>query len=292
MMPALLANADNAMHLAKRQGRSRLCYFSSELAEKAQEYLTIESKLRRALENNELQLYYQPQVDLASGEIVAAEALLRWYNEELGWVSPDRMIPVAEEGGLIIPIGSWVIEQCCRTIGEYYRSSGEWFPVAVNVSARQFIAPGFATELADIVAHYEIPPSALELELTESMMLDDVTLAIETMNELHGKGFKIALDDFGTGYTSLAYLKQFPVNKLKLDRAFVIDVHRDVNDAAIAEALVTFTRVMGLHLVAEGIEEAVQHKCLNLMGFRFGQGYLFSKPLPKDDFLRLLEEKR
>lgn len=287
----LMANADNAMHQAKRQGRSRMCYFSAELADKAQEYLTIESKLRRALENSELQLYYQPQVDLATGDIVAAEALLRWHSDELGWVSPDRMIPVAEEGGLIIALGRWIIEECCRTIRGYHRSSGNWFPIAVNVSARQFLEPGFTDELVEIVRFYDIPPALLELELTESMMLDDVGKAIETMKALSFKGFKIALDDFGTGYTSLAYLKQFPVSKLKLDRAFVTDVHRDVNDAAIAEALVTFTRVMGLSLVAEGIEESVQHECLNLMGFRFGQGYLFSRPLPKDQFISLLETK-
>jgi len=287
----LMANADNAMHQAKRQGRSRMCYFSAELADKAQEYLTIESKLRRALEDDELQLYYQPQVDLSTGDIVAAEALLRWNSAELGWVSPDRMIPVAEEGGLIIPLGRWIIEECCRTIGEYHRNSGNWFPIAVNVSARQFLEPGFAEELVEIVKFHGIPPSVLELELTESMMLDDVSQAVDTMKALNFKGFKIALDDFGTGYTSLAYLKQFPVTKLKLDRAFVTDVHQDVNDAAIAEALVTFTRVMGLSLAAEGIEESVQHEYLNLMGFRYGQGYLFSRPLPKEEFTCLLESK-
>ncbi len=287
----LMANADNAMHQAKREGRNRLCYFSAELAEKAQEYLIIESRLRHALENDELQLYYQPQVDLDNGEIVAAEALLRWHNDELGWVSPDRMIPVAEEGGLIIPLGRWIIEQCCQTIRDYHHSGGEWFHIAVNVSARQFLEEGFADEVADIVARHGIPPSVLELELTESMMLDDVEKAIATMHELHDKGFKMALDDFGTGYTSLAYLKQFPVDKLKLDRAFVTDVHHDINDAALAEALVTFTRVMGLNLVAEGIEEEVQQQCLNLMGFRYGQGFLFSKPLPKNEFIALLNEK-
>jgi diguanylate cyclase (GGDEF)-like protein/PAS domain S-box-containing protein len=288
----LLANADNAMHQAKREGRNRVCYFSNELAVKAQEFLLIESQLRYALQNEELQLYFQPQVELATGAIVAAEALLRWQNDALGWVSPDRMIPVAEESGLILPIGGWIIEQGCRVIHDYHQRSGRWFPIAVNVSARQFLEVGFVDMVEEIVQRHDVPPEVLELELTESLMLDDVDKALATMKELDRRGFKLALDDFGTGYTSLAYLKSFPVDKIKLDRTFVTDVHRDINDAALAEALVSFTRVMNMSLVAEGIEEFIQLNCLNQMGFRFGQGFLFSKPLPEQDFIALLEDNR
>jgi diguanylate cyclase (GGDEF)-like protein/PAS domain S-box-containing protein len=285
----LMHQADTAMHQAKERGRDRYCFFSSEFSAEPTEELRLESQLHQALARNELLLHYQPQVDIASGEIIGAEALLRWNSAELGWVGPDRMIPVAERSGLIIPIGTWVMEQAADLLQRYHAQHKCWLYISVNVSAAQFMEDDFVDIVTDIVARHEIPASCLELELTESLMLQDVDQAIKRMRELRTIGVGLALDDFGTGYTSLAYLKRFPVDKIKLDRAFVTDIHQNRTDAALAQSLVAFTRVMGFHLVAEGIEYQVQADCLQKMGFRYAQGYLYSKPKPEKEFIALLD---
>ncbi|MFO7832399.1 MAG: EAL domain-containing protein [Desulfuromonadaceae bacterium] len=285
----LLQQADTAMHQAKERGRDRYCFFSAEFSTESSADLKLEAQLHKALANNELLLYYQPQVEIATGAIVGAEALLRWHSAELGWVGPDRMIPVAEESGLIVPIGTWVMEQAADLIQRYHAEHQCWLYIAVNVSAAQFMEDDFVEIVADIVERYKIPGSSLELELTESLMLQDVEQAITRMNELRTIGVGLALDDFGTGYTSLAYLKRFPVDKIKLDRAFVTDIHKNRTDAALAQSLVAFTRVMGSHLVAEGIEHRVQAGYLQQMGYKYAQGYLYAKPQPEEDFLALLD---
>lgn len=285
----LMQHADTAMHQAKERGRDRYCFFSSEFSAESAEDLKLEAQLHHALAKNELLLHYQPQVDIATGAIIGAEALLRWNSAELGWIPPDRMIPVAEESGLIVPIGTWVMQQAAGFLQRYYAGHKCWLYIAVNVSAAQFMEDDFVTVVKDIVETYAIPPSSLELELTESMMLQDVEQAIARMQELRSIGVGLALDDFGTGYTSLAYLKRFPVDKIKLDRAFVTDVHKNRNDAALAQSLVTFTRVMGFQLVAEGIEHRVQAGYLQQMGYKYAQGYLYSKPVSEKEFLALLE---
>jgi len=285
----LLQQADVAMHQAKDRGRDRFCFFSAEFSAEIAEDLKLEAQLHKALENRELLLYYQPQMDITTGEIVGAEALLRWNSAELGWVGPDRMIPVAEDSGLIVPIGTWVMQQAAEFIQRYYARSGRWTCLAVNVSAVQFMEADFADIVAGIVAHYGIPASCLELELTESLMLRDVEEAITRMNVLRDLGVGLALDDFGTGYTSLAYLKRFPIDKIKLDRAFVSDIHKNLTDAALAQSLVAFTRVLGRKLVAEGVEEPVQAECLVRMGFKYAQGFLYSKPQPEEEFIALLD---
>ncbi|MBN2645053.1 MAG: EAL domain-containing protein [Desulfuromonadaceae bacterium] len=287
----LMQKAESAMHQAKERGRDRYCYFSREFSEQAEESLRLTNLLHKALENRELQLHYQPQVELATGRIVAAEALLRWQSSDLGWVSPARMIPVAEESGLILPIGLWVLEQAAGQVRSHYDASGEWIPIAVNVSVKQFMAEDFVDLVQTVVDRQAIPANCLELELTESLMLTDVDQAVSIMERLHELGVTLALDDFGTGYTSLAYLKRFPVDKIKLDRAFVTDVHCSRSDAALAKSLVAFTSVMDFELVAEGIEEEIQTEALNEMGFRFGQGYLYSRPLPEAEFSALLLAK-
>ncbi|WP_320056333.1 EAL domain-containing protein [Desulfuromonas thiophila] len=285
---ALLENADRAMHQAKLQGRDRFCFFSSDFARRASEHFSIERHLRRAIEAGELQLYYQPQVSLADGRLVGAEALLRWQSAELGWVTPDRMIPVAESSGLILPIGQWVLATSCDLIRRHQAATGDWLRIAVNVSVRQFQTAGFVETVRQILQQSEVPPACLELELTESLMMNDVAQAIPLLEELHALGVALALDDFGTGYTSLAYLKRFPVDRVKLDRAFVTDIHRSRSDAALAQSLVAFASAMEFELVAEGIEEAVQHERLRQIGFAYGQGYLFAKPLPEAEFLALV----
>ncbi len=285
----LLQQADVAMHQAKDRGRDRFCFFSAEFSAEIAEDLKLEAQLHKALDNQELLLYYQPQIELRTGDIIGAEALLRWNSAELGWVPPDRMIPVAEESGLIIPIGTWVMQQAADLIKRYHARSGRWLSLAVNVSTVQFMEADFVDIVADIVADNAIPASCLELELTESLMLHDVEQAIARMKELRDLGVALALDDFGTGYTSLAYLKRFPVDKIKLDRAFVTDIHKSRSDAALAQSLVAFTRVMGRKLVAEGVEEQIQAQCLLDMGFIYAQGYLYARPQPEEELLAFID---
>lgn len=284
----LLHKAEMAMHQAKERGRDRYCFFSADISPESTANLKLEAQLHQALANHELLLHYQPQVEIATGTIIGAEALLRWDSAELGWIGPDRMIPVAEESGLIIPIGTWVMEQAAEMIQRYHAKHQCWLNIAVNVSAAQFIEDDFVEIVAGIVERFSIPAPCLELELTESLMLQDVEQAITRMNELRRIGVGLALDDFGTGYTSLAYLKRFPVDKIKLDRAFVTDIHKNRTDAALAQSLVAFTRVMGFNLVAEGIEHRVQAGYLQQMGYKYAQGYLYAKPQPEDEFLALL----
>ncbi|WP_321532454.1 EAL domain-containing protein [uncultured Desulfuromonas sp.] len=283
----LMQKAENAMHQSKKKGRDCHCYFSREFSQQAEETLHLTTLLHKALERQELQLYYQPQVDLENRRIVAAEALLRWHNDELGWVSPVRMIPIAEESGLILPIGQWVLEQAAKQIRSHYETKRDWLPIAVNISVKQFVTDDFIEMVKRIIEKHDIPARCMELELTESLMLADIDLAIKKMGELHALGVPLALDDFGTGYTSLAYLKRFPVDKIKLDRAFVTDIHHSKGDAALAKSLVAFTREMEFELIAEGIEEEIQGEYLKAMGFRYGQGYLYSKPLPQEEFAKL-----
>lgn len=283
----LMQKAENAMHQSKKNGRDCFCYFSREFSQQAEQALHLTNMLHKALEKEELQLYYQPQVDLESRAIIAAEALLRWHNDEMGWISPAQMIPIAEESGLILPIGQWVLEQVAQQIRSHYETNKEWLPIAVNISVKQFITDDFIEMVMKIIDAHAIPARCLELELTESLMLADVELAVKKMGELHTLGVPLALDDFGTGYTSLAYLKRFPVNKIKLDRAFVTDIHHSKGDAALAKSLVAFTREMEFELIAEGIEEEIQGEYLKAMGFRYGQGYLYSRPLPKEEFSKL-----
>ncbi len=283
----LMQKAENAMHQSKKNGRDCYCYFSQEFSQQAEQALHLTNMLHKALGKQELQIYFQPQVDLETREVVAAEALLRWHNEELGWVSPAQMIPIAEESGLILPIGQWVLEQVAKQIRSHYETKRDWLPIAVNISVKQFVTDDFVDTVKGIIEKYEIPARCMELELTESLMLADVDLAIKKMGELHALGVPLALDDFGTGYTSLAYLKRFPVDKIKLDRAFVTDIHHCKGDAALAKSLVAFTREMEFELIAEGIEEEIQGEYLKAMGFRYGQGYLYSRPLPKEEFSKL-----
>jgi diguanylate cyclase (GGDEF)-like protein/PAS domain S-box-containing protein len=284
----LMQNANSAMHQAKEQGRDRFCYFSTDFSTQASENLRMETLLHRALDNHELQVYYQPQVEIDSGKVVSAEALLRWNSDELGWVNPEKMIAVAEECGFIVSIGQWVMEQAASFIRRHHLKTGQWLPIAVNVSARQFVEADFVALVSQVITQYNIPAAYLELELTESLMLRDVDQAIEKMHELKNLGTPLALDDFGTGYTSLAYLKLFPVDKIKLDRAFVTDIHRSKSDAALAQSLVAFTNVMGFKLIAEGIEEQVQASCLQEMGVLYGQGFLYSQAIPEADFMAFI----
>lgn len=275
----LLSCADAAMYAAKAMGKNNVQVWTPEMSKRTAQRFTIESGLRHAIENGELEVYYQPIMHLASNRIAGMEALLRWKHPILGFVSPVEFIPIAEESKLIVSIGDWVLRQACSQAKLWQSRFGQLF-IAVNVSARQFRDPGFADNVERIVSETGCPPDVLELEVTETMLMSQTTETMAILNDLSGRGFQLSLDDFGTGYSSLAYLKRFPINKLKIDRSFVSDLPHDKDDAAIAQVIVSLSNHMGMRVVAEGIETQEQAEFLRELGCTYGQGFLFSQPLP------------
>ncbi|NVK42078.1 MAG: EAL domain-containing protein [Oceanospirillaceae bacterium] len=287
---ALLSNAAAALHHAKVQGRNRSQFFTREINDSLAQRLQMEQALRQALGNDELSLHYQPQYRLSNGALIGCEALLRWHSAELGPVGPDRFIPLAEETGMIDSIGRWVLHTACRQAA-LWRAQGLEVPVAVNVSACQ-LGPGLVNEVAGALADSRLPADLLTLELTETVLMQrqDETRAL--LQELRTLGVRLAMDDFGTGYSSLAYLKRFPIDKLKIDRAFVQGLPADVDGCAIIRAVLEVARHLGLATVAEGIETPEQQAFLNGIGCAEGQGYLFARPLPMEAMTALLLEAR
>lgn len=276
----LLKNSDIAMHQAKELGRNRYHFFTPELNTAAMERFTLEGALRTALENGELELYYQPQIDLMSGDVIGVESLLRWQHPELGFISPARFIPIAEESGLIQPIGSWVLHEACRQNKAWLDTNGTGFIVAVNVSVRQFVLGDLLAEIRQALSASGLPPQLLEVEITESLLAHDMENTLAVLNEIDAMGVRIAVDDFGTGYSSLAYLKRFPLHKLKLDQSFVRDLESDADDRAIASGVVNLGHSLGLTVIAEGVENNAQLSLLKSLGCDEVQGYLYSRPLP------------
>lgn len=287
---ALIRNADAAMYSAKRHGGDNYQFYTSDLNVQAQERLTLEQGLRVAEQRNELHLLYQPKIDLASGKIIGVEALLRWQHPVLGWVSPERFIPIAEETGLIIPIGEWVLRTACEQISTW-RALGIDLPVAVNLSACQFRQRNLAETIHRILSEAGVPPQCLELEITESDVMENAESAIAALGELKARGISISVDDFGTGYSSLSYLKRFPLDVLKIDRSFVRDIAIDSDDAAIVEAIIALARSLEIKVVAEGVESDDQKAFLNRSGCDFAQGYLFSPPVEAGQIAALIERQ-
>lgn len=285
----LLKYADMAMYFAKREGRNGFQFYTAAMNEAALKRLTMEQSLRRALERREFSLHYQPQVDIAGGEISGVEALLRWQSAELGPVSPVDFIPLAEETGLILPIGDWVLRTACAQC-KAWRDQGLKLPrIAVNISVRQFAQAGFPEYVATVLADTGLEPEALELEITESLLMKDGAAALDTLRKLKDLGIQLAIDDFGTGYSSLSYLKQFPIDRLKIDRAFVCAVNTDPQDRAIATAVIAMAESMHLKVTAEGVETANQLQFLSAQHCGEAQGYYLSRPLSEADascFLR------
>jgi len=239
--------------------------------------------LNQAISENQFLLYYQPQVD--STGIIGAEALIRWNHPKRGLVAPDEFISLAEETGLILSVGTWVIETACRQIADWAeREVGRPIPIAINISARQFCEPDFVEHLLTTLQRTGADPTHLKLELTESMLANDIEEVIAKMNLLKAHGLRFALDDFGTGYSSLSYLKRLPLDQLKIDRAFVQDILKDVASAAIAQTIISLGRAMGMSIIAEGVETDDQRKFLASLGAHSFQGYLFSRPLPLEEF--------
>jgi diguanylate cyclase (GGDEF)-like protein/PAS domain S-box-containing protein len=288
-VPTLIRYADVAVARAAQSLESNFLFYSEEMNQRAKEHLRIESELRQALQNHELQLYYQPKVSLRSGRIVGAEALLRWRHPLRGMVSPGVFIPVAEETGLIHDLGAWVLEEACRQVSEWREANLIMPPIAVNLSARQFDSE-LPKRIAAVLQKHQVQPEQINLEITESLLVRGTEKIIAIMNELVAMGMALALDDFGTGYSSLAYLKKFPISTLKIDRSFVIGLPYEENDCAIARAIVTMAQQLRQEIVAEGVETAEQMSFLRELGCDQLQGYLFSQPVPAEEFAEMLRE--
>ncbi|MGC2513696.1 MAG: PAS domain S-box protein [Terriglobales bacterium] len=278
----LIKNADAAMYCAKENGRNNFQFFTKEMNAQAVERLMMESGLRLALAKKELFLMYQPQIEIATGRITGLEALLRWQHPELGLVPPDKFIRIAENSGMIMPIGEWVLRTACSQARKWQDEGFLAVPVAVNVSAVQFRQAGFCELIGRVLYETGLDPQYLELELTESLLLSNADTMFSVLQDLRAMGLKLAIDDFGTGYSSLSYLRQFPVGKLKIDRSFIRDVVVNPDDAAIATAIIGMAKSLNLKVIAEGVEEEAQMSFLRARQCDEIQGYYFSKPLAVD----------
>lgn len=284
----LLRNVDTAANNAKRGGRANYKLYTPEMSQEVQRRVDLGHHLRRALDNDELSLNFQAKVDLASGEIVGAEALLRWHSEELGFVSPAEFVPIAEETGLIVPIGDWVLDAACREAATWPTANGRDIQVGVNLSALQFLHGNLVARVGKALAKSTLSATRLDLELTESLLVERPEETIRTLNELKDMGISISMDDFGTGYSSLSYLTKFPLDSLKVDRAFVTDLPNDRDAVVVVRAIVGMAQQLDFHIVAEGIETERQMEFLHGLGCHTGQGYYFSKPLKNEEFVALL----
>jgi predicted signal transduction protein with EAL and GGDEF domain len=279
----LIKNADAAMYSAKNSGRNNFRFFTDYMNAQVVERLTLESGLRLALDKKQLFLVYQPQMDVVTGKIAGLEALLRWQHPDLGLVPPDKFIRIAENSGLIVPIGEWVIRTACSQARKWQDEGLPVVPVAVNVSAIQFRQKGFCELIKRVLEETGLAPQSLDLELTESLLLAHADMMLSVVRRLKAMGLKLAIDDFGTGYSSLSYLKRFPVSKLKIDRTFVRDVAVNPDDAAITAAIISMARSLNLKVIAEGVEDEAQMSFLRAHQCDEIQGYYFSKPLAADD---------
>jgi diguanylate cyclase (GGDEF)-like protein/PAS domain S-box-containing protein len=285
-LDSLLKHADRAMYDAKQQGRNNYQFFRREMNARSLELLLMESDLRQALRKQEFELHYQPQIALGSGEVVSYEALLRWRHPDRGLVAPGDFIPMAEETGLIVPIGEWVIGQACRQIAAWRGAGQPELRVAVNLSAAQFRQKDLHVQIANALVASGLPAEALELEVTESILMSDAESTATTLNALNAMGMRLAIDDFGTGYSSLAYLKRFPVDTLKVDRSFVRNIDGDDEDAAICAAIIGLAQNLKLEVVAEGVETQAQYEWLVRTGCHYVQGFLTGRPAPAESCRR------
>lgn len=278
----LLSYADMAMYHAKSNGRANFQFYTKNLDVEAKRRTTIEEELRHAIERNELYLYYQPQISLATDEMCSIEALLRWKNPRLAMLKPDEFIALADETGLIVPIGKWVLEQACRQLKRWQHTGHPDLRIAVNVSSRQLEEPDFVDTVDRILRQSEMAPHFLELEITERLLMKDNLKNNTVLLALKERGIQVSVDDFGTGFSSLSYLKHFPVDALKIDKLFIQCLPDDEHDAAIASAIIGMAHSLNLKVVAEGVETAEQRDFLKNLGCNYGQGYLFSEPVPPE----------
>jgi len=286
----LLANADIAMYRAKERGRNNFCFYSAQLNLHTPERLALEAALRGGLERGEFRVHYQPKIDMATGSITGVEALLRWQHPELGLLLPEKFIHLAEETGLIVPIGLWTLREVCTRAKAWQEAGLPRLPVAVNLSARQFRQEQLVSQLAEILKSTGLEPDILELEITESMVMQDPDGAVALMKALRKMGVRLTIDDFGTGYSSLGYLKRFPINSLKVDKSFVRDLPHSSDDIAITRAVIAMAHSLQMNVIAEGVEHQGQFDLLRDEGCDEFQGYLCQPPLTEEDLMRFIRE--
>src|SRR5215813_6716919 len=288
----LVRNADTAMYRAKEQGRDTYQLYAPTMNSRALERLSLEGRLRQALQNHELVVHYQPLIDLATGQLRGAEALLRWQHPELGLISPGEFIPIAEVSGLIVPIGQWVLWTACAQAMKWHHSGFPGLTVAVNLSSRQFQQADLVFQVTEALQASGLAPECLDLEITESNAMQNAELSISALWDLKNLGVRLSMDDFGTGYSSLNYLRRFPIDRIKIDQSFVRDVNRNPDDAAIAAAIIAMAHSLKLTAVAEGVETEEQLEFLKDQRCDEMQGYLFSPPVPAARFEEILEKSR
>jgi diguanylate cyclase (GGDEF)-like protein/PAS domain S-box-containing protein len=284
----LLSNADSAMYRAKASGRNNFQFYAKEMNAELGERLSLENDLWNALEKNELILHYQPQINMMSGEVIGIEALVRWEHPTRGLIPPMQFISIAEDDGLIIPIGEWVLRKACEDNCHLQSDGFKPIRVAVNLSARQLVQKNLVRTVSNILEQTGLKPEYLELEITESMIMHNVEEAISLLNRINKLGVQLSLDDFGTGYSSLAYLKRFPIKRLKIDKSFIRDIATDPNDAIISRSIIALAHALQVESIAEGVETFEQFGFLKTNGCNEVQGYLFSKPLPINELRKFL----
>jgi diguanylate cyclase (GGDEF)-like protein len=286
----LLKNAETARRNAKKYTAGSFCFFTAAMNAQSLAILEVENDLRSALERDELVLIYQARVDVLTGRLAGAEALIRWQHPRRGLMPPAEFIPMAEQSGLIVPLTAWVVRAACRQLRQWQNAGLTVVPLSINLSAQSFREDGLCELIAASLREFNIAPSLLEGEITESVLMQDVEHAVAQLQQMRRMGIELAMDDFGTGYSSLAYLKRFPLNVLKVDRAFVGDVLTNMHDRAIASAIVTLGRTMGLAVVAEGMERVEQANYFISQGCHLMQGFVFARPVPAEVFAGLLRD--
>ena len=285
----LIKNADLAMYAAKDKGRNTYQFFDKTMNDVVLDKFALENDLRKAIEQDQLELYFQPKINPMTGEIVGAEVLLRWKHPQRGMVSPMTFIPIAEESGFIIELGTWVLQQACQINHDWQARGMPIVPLAINLSAANFNHPNLLPDIRRTLSELSLSPSFLVIELTEGILMTDAKETIETLTALKDMGIYLSVDDFGTGYSSLSYLKRFPLDELKIDKGFVQDIINDPNDAAITAAIIGLAQNLKLNVVAEGVETTEQADFLLRRGCNTMQGYLFARPMPRLDFEMLLQ---
>jgi diguanylate cyclase (GGDEF)-like protein len=285
----LMKNADVGMYLAKKQGRNGYRFYVSSANLESAERLNMENKLRQALEYQEFEVWYQPRFEIKTGQLLGAEALVRWRSPDFNLVPPSQFIPLAEDTGLIIPLGEWVLRTACEENCRWQRAGLPSLHVSVNLSARQFVQADLLSTIDRVLNETGMNPHLLELELTESLIMPNAEDTIETLNALKKLGIQISVDDFGTGYSSLSYLKRFPLDTLKIDQSFIRDMDHDADDCALVSAIIAMAHNLKLDVVAEGVEKVEQLQFLQRNHCDYVQGYLFGKPMPVEEFRQLLE---
>jgi len=287
----LIAKSDTAMYNVKKHGKNNYCFYSHKLENQAKEKLLLETELRKAIDAGEFEMYYQPQIDISSNQLIGAEALIRWNHPQKGLIAPDKFIPLAEEIGLMVSLGEWIIENVCLQLNTWKTQGFKPIKVAINLSAQQFTDKDLVSIISREIKKYDLAPELIQVEITESMMLQDIEQVIKILTDLKSAGISIAIDDFGTGYSSLEYLKRLPIDKLKIDKSFIDSVLHDPDDASIVQAVIALGHNMNMQIIAEGVENELQANFLQDKKCDFAQGYFYSKALPAQKMGLMFEKK-